>query len=51
MSWNYFSPTPGKYGIARKSWWMRWPRERLTLATLVVSLAFWAVVLPAIGVI
>jgi hypothetical protein len=32
------------------SWWMRWPRELLTLAILLASLAFWAMVLPAIGV-
>jgi hypothetical protein len=32
------------------AWWMRLPRQNLTLGSLLLSLVFWVVVLPAVGI-
>jgi hypothetical protein len=39
------------FGPERVPWWMRCPRQNLTLASLLLSLAVWGLVLPAICVI
>ena len=33
------------------SWWMRLPRQNLTLGSLLLSLVIWGVILPAMGII